>query len=251
MPTSPAVVIIPACNEEPGIARVIADIPRELVAEIIVVDNGSTDRTAARAREAGARVIPQPERGYGAACLAGIAGLPPGTEVVLFLDGDYSDDPAQAKDLLRALEEHRADLVLGSRTRGHPEPGSLTPQQRFGNWLSTAIIRLIYGHAYTDLGPFRAIRREALSKLDMRDRTYGWTVEMQVKALQQGLKVVEIPVSYRPRLGQSKVSGTLSGTVKAGYKILWTIARLSVRHRLPCRKQRKKESSTKSHEERR
>ena len=232
MPTPSAAVIIPAYNEEPGIARVIADIPGDLVSEIIVVDNGSTDGTALKAQEAGARVVFQPERGYGAACLAGIAALPPGTEVVLFLDGDYSDDPAQAIDLLRALEEHQADLVLGSRTRGGPEPGSLTPQQRFGNWLSTTIIRLIYGHAYTDLGPFRAIRREALSRLDMQDRTYGWTVEMQVKALQQGLEVVEIPVSYRPRLGRSKVSGTLSGTVKAGFKILWTIARLSLRHRL-------------------
>ena len=229
MPTPPAAVIIPACNEEPGIAQVIADIPRDLISEIIVVDNGSTDRTAMKAREAGARVVFQPDRGYGAACQAGIAALPPATEVVLFLDGDYSDDPAQARDLLQALEEHRADLVLGSRTRGCPQPGSLTPQQRFGNWLSTTIIRLIYGHAYTDLGPFRAIRRAALSRLDMQDRTYGWTVEMQVKALQQGLRVVEIPVSYRPRLGRSKVSGTLSGTVKAGFKILWTIARLSLR----------------------
>ena len=180
----------------------------------------------------GARVVFQPDRGYGAACLAGIAALPPETEVVLFLDGDYSDDPAQARELLQALEKHQADLVLGSRTRGGPEPGSLTPQQRFGNWLSTRIIRLIYGHAYTDLGPFRVIRREALSRLDMQDRTYGWTVEMQVKALQQELKVVEIPVSYRPRLGRSKVSGTLSGTFKAGFKILWTIARLSLRNPL-------------------
>ena len=230
MTTPPAAVIIPAYNEEPGISRVIADIPRDLVSEIIVVDNGSTDRTAMKAREAGARVVFQPDRGYGSACLAGIAALPPATEVVLFLDGDYSDDPAQAGDLLRVLEEHQADLVLGSRTRGCPQPGSLTPQQRFGNWLSTTIIRLIYGHAYTDLGPFRAIRREALSRLGMQDRTYGWTVEMQVKALQQGLKVMEIPVRYRPRLGRSKVSGTLSGTVKAGFKILWTIARLSLRH---------------------
>ena len=232
MPTPPAAVIIPAYNEEPGIARVIADIPRDLVPEIIVVDNGSTDRTATKAREAGARVVFQPDRGYGAACLTGIAALPPETEVVLFLDGDYSDDPAQARELLQALEKHQADLVLGSRTRGGPEPGSLTPQQRFGNWLSTRIIRLIYGHAYTDLGPFRVIRREALSRLDMQDRTYGWTVEMQVKALQQELKVVEIPVSYRPRLGRSKVSGTLSGTFKAGFKILWTIGRLSLRRPL-------------------
>ena len=240
MPTSPAVVIIPARNEEPGIARVIADIPRDLVAEIIVVDNGSTDRTAARAREAGARVISQPERGYGAACLAGIAALPPGTEVVLFLDGDYSDDPAQVQDLLRALEQHRADLVLGSRTRGHPEPGSLTPQQRFGNWLSTAIIRLLYGHAYTDLGPFRAIRREALSKLDMQDRTYGWTVEMQVKAIRMKLRLAETPVdSLRRRSGRSKVGGTVRGVIGASTGILGTIFRLRCSRVPPFNRKRK------------
>ena len=230
MTTPPASVIIPAYNEEPGISRVIADIPRDLISEIIVVDNGSTDRTAMKAREAGARVVFQPDRGYGSACLAGIAALPPATEAWFsFWTATTATTPPRPAICSASLEEHQADLVLGSRTLGCPEPGSLTPQQRFGNWLSTAIIRMIYGHAYTDLGPFRAIRREALSRLGMQDRTYGWTVEMQVKALQQGLKVVEIPVRYRPRLGRSKVSGTLSGTVKAGLKILWTIARLSLR----------------------
>ncbi len=223
-----AVVIIPAYNEEPGIARVIADIPKDLVVEIIVVDNGSTDQTAMKARQAGAQVVSQPERGYGSACLAGIASLTSTTEVVIFLDGDYSDDPAQVKDLLQALQNDQADLVLGSRTRGRPEKGSLTPQQKFGNWLSTKMIRLIYHHTYTDLGPFRAIRREALARLDMQDRNYGWTVEMQVKALQHGLRVVEVPVRYRRRLGKSKVSGTFSGTVKAGFKILWTIGKLRI-----------------------
>ena len=146
------------------------------------------------------------------------------------MDGDYSDDPHQLSDLLNALQSHKADLVIGSRVRGLHEKGSLTLQQKLGNWLSTKIIQLIYKYRYTDLGPFRAIRREGLDRINMQDRDYGWTVEMQVKALQHDLKVVEIPVSYRRRIGKSKISGTVSGTVRAGFKILWTIGKLSVQH---------------------
>jgi glycosyltransferase involved in cell wall biosynthesis len=214
-------------NEERSIGRVIGDIPG-YVRWVIVADNGSTDGTARVAREHGAYVVSEPRRGYGYACLAGIASLPAEAEVVAFMDADYSDYPAELSDLLSALVAHRADLVVGSRVLGQREKGSLTPQQRIGNWLSTRLIRQLYGYAYTDLGPFRALRAEALRQLDMQDCTYGWTVEMQVKALQHRMKVVEIPVRYRKRIGKSKVSGTISGSVKAGAKILWTIGRLAV-----------------------
>jgi glycosyltransferase involved in cell wall biosynthesis len=193
-----------------------------------VADNGSTDGTARAAREQGAQIVSEPRRGYGYACLAAIANLPAGAEIVVFLDGDYSDYPAELVDLVSTMVEQKADLVIGSRVLGEREKGSLTPQQRFGNWLSTRLIRLLYGFPYTDLGPFRAIRRDALRRLNMQDLTYGWTVEMQVKALQHRMKVVEIPVRYRKRIGKSKVSGTLSGSVKAGAKILWTIGKLAI-----------------------
>jgi glycosyltransferase involved in cell wall biosynthesis len=214
-------------NEEQSIGQVVKDIPGE-VQWVIVADNGSTDATARAARERGARVIAEPRRGYGYACLAGIANLPAGAEIVVFLDGDYSDYPADLGDLVSAMVEHQADLVIGSRVLGEREKGSVTPQQRFGNWLSTRLIRLLYGFAYTDLGPFRAIRVDALRRLNMQDRTYGWTVEMQMKALQHRMKVVEVPVRYRKRIGKSKVSGTISGSVKAGAKILWTIGKLAI-----------------------
>ncbi len=226
-------VIIPAYNEEQSIGRVVSDIPLDLVSKVIVVDNGSSDETAKRARERGAEVILEPRRGYGNACLAGIENLPEETNTVVFMDGDYSDFPGEIRNLLSTLEEQKADLVIGSRVLGHPEKGSLTFQQQFGNWLSTRLIRWIFGFAYTDLGPFRAIRREALGRIQMQDRNFGWTVEMQVKALQYGLTVVEIPVSYRKRIGQSKVSGTVSGTIKAGAKILWTIGRLMLQDHSP------------------
>ena len=215
-------------NEEQSIGRVVKDIPGD-VQWVIVADNGSTDGTARAAREQGAQVVSEPRRGYGYACLAGIANLPAGAEIVVFMDGDYSDYPAELRDLVAAMVEHTADLVVGSRVLGQREKGSLTPQQRFGNWLSTRLIRLLYGFSYTDLGPFRAIRADALRRLNMQDRTYGWTVEMQVKVLQHRMKVVEIPVSYRKRIGRSKVSGTISGSVKAGAKILWTIGRLAMK----------------------
>jgi len=215
-------------NEEQSIGQVVKDIPGE-VQWVIVADNGSTDATARVARERGARVVAEPRRGYGYACLAGIANLPAGAEIVVFMDGDYSDYPADLSDLVSAMVEHQADLVIGSRVLGERERGAVTPQQRFGNWLSTRLIRLLYGFAYTDLGPFRAIRADALRRLNMQDRTYGWTVEMQVKALQHRMKVVEVPVRYRKRIGKSKVSGTISGSVKAGAKILWTIGKLAIK----------------------
>lgn len=193
---------------------------------MVVADNGSTDRTAAVARAHGAVVVTEPRRGYGAACLRALAALraePP--EAVLFLDADGSDDPAQAAALLEPIAAGRADLVIGSRVLGGAEAGALTPAQRFGNRLATRLLRLLYGVRYTDLGPFRAIRWGALESLAMRDRDFGWTVEMQVKAARRGLRHEEVPVRYRKRIGRSKISGTVSGTLRAGWKILGTIAR--------------------------
>jgi hypothetical protein len=169
-------------------------------------------------------VCHEPERGYGAACLRAIAGLPAGVEAVAFLQADGSEDPREAHRLLTPLLDGRADLVLGSRVLGNAEAGSLLPHQRFGNWLATTLIRALHGHRYTDLGPFRAIRLDALRKLDMRDRNYGWTVEMQVKALKAGLRVMEVPVSYRVRrAGENKVSGNLGASLAAGWKIISTV----------------------------
>jgi glycosyltransferase involved in cell wall biosynthesis len=222
-------VIIPAFNEEQSIGLVVNDIPKDLAQWIIVADNGSCDGTAQVAKASGAVVVSEPRTGYGNACLAGIASLPDKAEVVVFLDGDYSDFPGEMRRLLSVMQEQKADMVIGSRVLGHRESGSLTPQQRLGNRLSSLLIRWIYGFAYTDLGPFRAIRVDALKSLNMQDQNFGWTVEMQVKAVQQGLKIVETPVNYRKRIGKSKVSGTLSGTIKAGAKILWTIGKLAIR----------------------
>ena len=214
-------VIIPAINEEASIGKVIADIP-QWVDEIIVVDNGSTDKTVAVAQAHGARVIYEAERGYGAACLAGIAARDH-HDIVVFLDGDYSDYPEEMPVLVAPIIAGEADLVIGSRVAGRAEKGALTPQAIFGNWLSCKLMRLFWGVRYTDLGPFRAIHEEALASLGMRDRNYGWTVEMQIKAAQRGLREREIPVRYRKRIGQSKISGTIRGVVGAGTKILATI----------------------------
>lgn len=223
-------VIIPALNEERSIGRVLADLQSTARAEnwplhIVVCDNGSTDETARVAREAGALVVHEAERGYGAACLKALAHLPAETEIVLFIDADYSDFPGEFPLLVRPVAEGRADLVIGSRTAPGAvrERGSLTIQQRFGNWLSTSLIRLLYGVRYTDLGPFRAISAGALRSLGMRDRNFGWTVEMQIKAARLGLRSEEVPVSYRKRIGVSKISGTIKGTVMAGTIILSTI----------------------------
>ena len=207
------------------IARTLALVPAGLFSLIIVSDNGSTDGTAEAARQAGATVVSQPERGYGAACLAAMAVLPPEIEAVVFMQADASEDPAEAAQLLAPLFDGRADMVLGSRVLGVAAAGSLLPHQRFGNWLATSLIRFLYGHRYSDLGPFRAIRVDALRRLNMQDRNYGWTVEMQIKALRRGLRVMEIPVRYGVRVaGENKVSGNLRASVRAGCKILWVVA---------------------------
>lgn len=222
-------VIIPVFNERESLPLVVTDIPRDRIDEVLVVDNGSTDETALVAKGLRVRLVREERRGYGSACLAGIAAIeasPP--DVVVFLDGDYSDHPEEMPRLLDAIEGG-CDLVIGSRVLGSREPGALLPQARFGNALACSLIRLLYGHSYTDLGPFRAIAWEALRRLRMEDRTFGWTVEMQIKAAKIGLVVAETPVSYRRRVGVSKITGTFSGTVRAGAKILWTIARYSVR----------------------
>lgn len=219
-------VIIPAHNEAESIALVINEIPAGLVQEIIVVDNASTDTTAARAAAAGATVLFEPTPGYGRACLRGIAyalAQMPRPDLLVFLDGDHSDFPAEMPALLAPLLAQTADLVIGSRVLGRRERGALLPQQRFGNWLAAWLLRYRFGTTTTDLGPFRAICTPALVALNMADTTYGWTVEMQVKAARQGLRVVEVPVRYRRRIGTSKISGTVRGTLGAGYKILATI----------------------------
>lgn len=224
-------VVIPALNEESSIHHVLRAIPRRTAKLVIVVDNGSSDRTANLAKTHGAQVLNEEQKGYGAACLAGIAALPHEIEIVVFMDADYSDYPEEMEALVAPILRDQADFVLGSRTV-HPEArAALLPQQRLGNWLATRLIRLIYGQRYSDLGPFRAIRRDALEALGMSDRGYGWTVEMQIKAIQANLRIVEIPVRYRHRIGQSKISGTLIGTIRAGMGILFTVLRFAVADR--------------------
>lgn len=223
-------VIIPAFNEEQSIGRVLAEIPAGLVREVIVVDNNSSDQTGAVAAAAGATVLRESRPGYGHACLAGMAHAfaRPAAEqadIIVFLDGDYSDYPADMTALVQPIIRGEADMVIGSRALGERENGSMLPQQLFGNWLATTLLRWFYGARFTDLGPFRAIRREALQRIGMQDTTYGWTVEMQLKAAKLGLRSTEVPVRYRRRIGVSKVSGTVKGTLGAGYKILWTIFR--------------------------
>lgn len=219
-------VIIPAYNEESSIALVLRDIPRSLVREIVVVDNRSTDQTAARSREQGATVLREEERGYGAACLKGIAYLAAKTDspdIVVFLDADYSDHPTELDQLIQPILNGDAKMVIGSRVKKFRERGSMTPQQVFGNWLATFLMRKIYRVKYTDLGPFRAIDFNTLMQIGMVDRNYGWTVEMQIKVAKQKIPFQEVEVHYRKRIGVSKVSGTVKGTIMAGYKIIKTI----------------------------
>lgn len=221
-------VVIPALNEEESIHHALQAIPRQPAKLMIVVDNGSSDRTSILAKANGAQVVSEPHRGYGAACLAGIAALPQEIETVVFMDADYSDYPEEMEELVAPILRDQADFVLGSRMVYSEARAALALQQRLGNWLATWLIRLILGHQYSDLGPFRAIRRRALASLQMSDRGYGWTVEMQIKAIQADLRILEIPVHYRRRLGDSKISGTLTGTIRAGIGILYTVFRFAV-----------------------
>ena len=215
-------VIIPAYNEEESLPHVLNDLPQDRLHQIIVVDNRSTDRTAEVARENGAAVVHEKRQGYGSACLAGMAVLE-NPDIVVFLDGDYSDYPEEIDLLVEPILKDEADFIVGSRMILKESRGALLPQARYGNMLAVFLIRLFFGHRYTDLGPFRAIRYESLRAIGMRDKNFGWTVEMQIKAIKSELRIREIPVRYRMRIGVSKITGTVSGTFKAGTKIIYTI----------------------------
>lgn len=222
-------VIIPAYNEESSIGKVIADLPNHLLRHILVCDNASTDSTAQVAAASGAVVVSAPQKGYGSACLKGInyiKALDEEPDIVVFIDGDYSDYPTQLPEVVKPILDQDMDMVIGSRALGNMEAGAMMPQQIFGNWLATNLIKLIYNYNFTDLGPFRAIKWNKLVEIDMRDEDFGWTVEMQVKAAKYKMKTTEVPVKYRKRIGKSKVSGTVKGTLLAGHKILWTIFKL-------------------------
>ncbi|UCE04115.1 MAG: glycosyltransferase family 2 protein [Candidatus Latescibacterota bacterium] len=233
-PRGRIVLMMPALDEEEALPLVLRDLervrrttPGPHVDEIVVVDNGSRDRTPEIARAAGATLLCEPRRGYGAACQRAIQHLrqdPP--DVLLFMDADHSDDAEDIPFLLRPIVEEGYDMVIGSRTLGHSDPGALFPQARFGNWLATGLIRLRFGFRYTDLGPFRAVRFALLERMALADQDFGWTVEMQVRALQVGARITEVPVRYRKRVGRSKISGTVSGSLKAGTKILSTLWKL-------------------------
>lgn len=227
-------MIIPARDEEASVGAVVAALPP--VAEVVVVDNGSRDGTARAARAAGATVVSEPRAGYGRACLAGLAHVArqrPAPDVVAFVDADLSDRPEELTEVLAPIGRGEADLVIGSRVlgqrAGRVERGALLPQARWGNALACALVRARWGARFTDLGPFRAVRYPALRTLGMEDETFGWTVEMQVRAVRAGLRCAEVPVSYRRRVGRSKITGTVNGTVRAGAKILWTVGRHALR----------------------
>jgi len=219
-------LIIPALNEAESIGLVLHRLPRGLFSQVIVVDNGSDDGTSEVAQAAGAEVIREPRRGYGQACLAGLAHLAPQVYAVAFMDADLTDDPTDLEQLVRLFEDGEWDMVIGSRVLGRPEPGSLTSLQRFGNWLTTLLIRMIWHVSFTDLGPMRILSRQALNRLNLQDHDFGWNVEMQAKAARLRLRVTEAPVKYfRRRLGKSKISGSIRGSVWAGAKILLTVYR--------------------------
>jgi len=226
-------VIIPAYNEEESIANVINDIPT-IVDEIIVISNNSTDKTEVNATKAGATVLKESRKGYGYACLKGMEyisnlEISQQPDIIVFLDGDYSDYPAQLTELIAPIIDDNIDFVIGSRVKELRETGSMTPQQVFGNWLATFLMKVFFGAKFTDLGPFRAIKYQKLLQLKMEDKTYGWTVEMQLKAIKQHFSYKEVPMKYRNRIGVSKVSGTLKGTIFAGVKILGWIFKYSVK----------------------
>ena len=219
-------LIIPALNEAETIGLVLKALPRGLFSQVIVVDNGSEDRTSEVAQAAGAEVVREPRRGYGQACLAGLAHLAPQVDAVSFMDADLSDEPTDLEQLVRLFATGHWDMIIGSRVLNNPEPGSLTLLQRFGNWLATLLIRKIWHVSFTDLGPMRILSRPALQRLDLQDRDFGWNVEMQAKAARLRLRVTETPVKhFRRRLGKSKISGTFQGSLRAGAKILLTVYR--------------------------
>ncbi|MDE3742907.1 glycosyltransferase family 2 protein [Maribacter polysaccharolyticus] len=224
-------VIIPAYNEADSIAQVIQEIP-EIVSETIVVNNNSSDHTAQEAQKAGATVLTETKMGYGYACLCGmqyIAERSDKPDIIVFIDGDYSDFPEELTKLVQPIIERNIDFVVGARNKELREPGSMTPQQIFGNWLATTLMKLFFRATYTDLGPFRAIKYERLLALQMEDKTYGWTVEMQLKVLKQKMTYIEVPVHYKKRIGISKVSGTVKGSIFAGIKILGWIFKYSIK----------------------
>lgn len=218
-------VVTPALNEAESLRVLLPELMRFRLGQVIIGDNGSTDETAAVARDHGTTVVSEPQRGYGAACWAAMQYIAPEIDVVLFLDADASDDLARIPDLVMPIIEDRADLVIATRDAPTVEAGALSPQQRFGNWLAVNLIRLRWRYRYRDLGPFRAIRKTSLDRIAMRDRAFGWTVEMQIRALQEGLRIEQVSVHYKRRIGQSKIGGTIKGSIKAGYWILGTIGK--------------------------
>ena len=222
-------VIIPAFNEARSIGLVVNDLPKDLVEEVVVVNNASTDETEENAKKAGATVVRENRQGYGWACLKGMEyATTKEPDVIVFLDGDYSDHPEEIAALLEPIKRNEADCVIGSRMTGKKEPGAMLPQALIGNRLACWLMWLFWRGRFTDLGPFRAIRYKHLMALGMEDKTYGWTIEMQIKVLKAGYRYTEVPVSYRKRVGVSKITGTISGTLKASYKILWTIAKYAL-----------------------
>jgi len=226
-------VIIPAQNEEKSLAKVLFDLPRSMIDDIILVDNDSRDHTAEVARRHGCLVVFEPKHGYGQACLRGISVLNPKTNIVVFVDADHSDHGEQLPQLIEPIIKDGQDFVIGSRALGIREKGSMTPQALYGNKLACFLMKKFWNYTYTDLGPFRAITFEALKHLDMTDKDFGWTIEMQIKAVENQLKITEVPVDYRKRIGKSKISGTLIGTILAGTKILRTIFKYKLQHPPP------------------